>query len=173
MLDILRDSQNRIRSMAQIHQTLYQSKDFAEVDFGQFLDSLIPTLISSYGIDGTAVSLIIKAEQVRLPIDAAVPCGLVVNELISNALKHAFPHGRGGEIQVAMTQGADRDAILSVSDNGIGLPDDFDLVDPATLGLQLVTLLADQLGGAISVRRIDPTEFILKFPIGQSAGEPQ
>ncbi|MGB8840028.1 MAG: PAS domain S-box protein [Aliidongia sp.] len=173
LLDILRDSQNRIRSMVQIHQTLYQSKDFAEVDFGQFLDELIPTLIGSYGIDGSAVSLTIKAEQVRLPIESAVPCGLAVNELISNALKHAFPSGRAGAIRVSLTHGADHDVILSVSDNGIGLPDHFDMVDPATLGLQLVTLLADQLGGTISVRRIDPTEFILKFPVGQSDGAPQ
>jgi two-component sensor histidine kinase len=173
LLDILRDSQNRIRSMVQIHQTLYQSKDFAEVDFGQFLDELIPTLISSYGIDSSAVSLTIKAEQVRLPIESAVPCGLAVNELISNALKHAFPAGRAGEIRVSLTHGADHRVVLSVSDNGVGLPDHFDMVDPATLGLQLVTLLADQLGGTISVHRIDPTEFTLKFPAGASDGEPQ
>ncbi|MEA2754546.1 MAG: hypothetical protein QOJ54_835 [Aliidongia sp.] len=173
MLDILRDSQNRIRSMVQIHQTLYQSKDFAEVDFGQFLDALIPALIASYGIDGNKVSLTIKAEQVRLPIDAAVPCGLVVNELISNALKHAFPRGRGGEIKVRLTHDTDRSVILSVSDNGIGLPDGLEMTDPTTLGLQLVALLADQLGGDVSVHRIDPTQFTLKFPVRPSAGEPQ
>jgi PAS domain S-box-containing protein len=173
MLDVLRDSQNRIRSMGHIHQTLYQSQDFAEVDFGQFLDVLIPTLIASYGIDGNEISLAIKAEQVHLPLDAAVPCGLAVNELIANALKHAFPRGRGGEIQVSLTHDADRNVILSVSDNGTGLPDEVDMVNPATLGLQLVTLLADQLGGSVSVRRIDPTRFILKFPLGPSAGEPR
>src|ERR1700722_5245676 len=93
VLDMLRDSQNRIRSMAMIHQTLYQSKDFAEVDFGRFLESLVPTLIASYGVDPNSITLSIDAEHFRLPIDAAIPCGLVVNELISNSLKHAFQIG--------------------------------------------------------------------------------
>jgi len=162
-LDMLRDSQNRIRSMGLIHQTLYQSKDFAKVDFSRFLDSLVPTLVGSYGVNPVRISLSMEAAQIQLPINAAIPCGLVVNELISNALKHAFPGDRQGLIAVKLFADADGRAVLSVSDNGVGVPEDVDMSKTSTLGLQLVTLLADQLGGEISMRRSNPTEFVLTF----------
>jgi len=169
-LGMLRDSQNRVRSMAQIHQTLYQSKDFAEVDFSHFLDSLVPTLVASYGVDPSQITLSIDAEHVLLPIDAAIPCGLAVNELISNALKHAFRPDKGGAIAVALTREADGKVSLSVSDDGVGVPETVDIANTSTLGLQLVTLLADQLGGSFSMRRADPTRFVLTFPIDKSVG---
>ena len=103
---MLRESQNRIRSMALIHQTLYESKDFAQVDFGNFLDSLVPTLVSSYGVGTDRVHARRSMRvEVLLPINAAIPCGLVVNELISNALKHAFPGDRDGEITIDLAPG--------------------------------------------------------------------
>jgi PAS domain S-box-containing protein len=169
-LAMVRDSQNRIRSMAQIHQTLYQSKDFAEVDFGHFLDSIVPTLVTSYGIDSDKITLSVDAEEVRLPIEAAIPCGLAVNELITNALKHAFRPGEGGTIEVALREGEAGEVLLSVSDNGVGVPDDIDIANTTTLGLQLVALLADQLGGRLSMRRAGPTRFVLRFPTGRAAG---
>jgi PAS domain S-box-containing protein len=164
-LDLLLDSQNRIRSMALIHQTLYQSKDFAKVDFRHFLDSLVPTLVASYGINPDRITLSIEAAQLFLPINAAIPCGLVVNELISNALKHAFPGDRRGEIAVELIADPSGKAVLSVADNGIGIPDEIDMSKTSTLGLQLVTLLTDQLGGEITTRRSNPTEFVLTFAI--------
>ncbi|HWE98923.1 MAG TPA: PAS domain S-box protein [Caulobacteraceae bacterium] len=165
IVNILRESQNRIRSMALIHQTLYESKDFVQVDFANFLDTLAPTLISSYGIDTDRVELDIQAVEVLLPISAAIPCGLVVNELISNALKHAFPDGRSGAIRIDLARGEDHRAVLSVSDDGVGIADDLDLAQTTTLGLQLVTLLTDQLGGEVEIRRKHPTTFTLRFPI--------
>jgi PAS domain S-box-containing protein len=165
MLDVLRESQNRIKSMALIHQTLYESKDFVQVDFANFLDTLAPTLISSYGVDSEQVGLSINADEVLLPISAAVPCGLVVNELIANALKHAFPDGRRGKIKIELAHGPENSAVLAVSDDGVGIPEDLDLATTQTLGLQLVTLLTDQLGGALEIRRADPTRFMLRFPI--------
>ncbi len=138
VLDMLRDSQNRIRSMALIHQTLYESKDFAEVDFGRFLETLVPTLIASYGSHPNRITLSIDAEPVLLPIGAAIPCGLVVNELISNALKHAFRPGNGGDIDVGLRRVAGGDLVLSVSDTGIGVPEHVNITDTGTLGLQLV-----------------------------------
>ena len=164
-LAMLRDSQNRIRSMGLIHQTLYQSKDFAKVDFSRFLDSLVPTLVGSYGVNPDRITLSVEAEQVLFPINAAIPCGLVVNELISNALKHAFPGGRSGEIRVRLFSEPDGVTVLSVADDGVGIPEGVDLGRTSTLGLQLVTLLADQLGGKIAMRRSDPTEFVLSFAI--------
>jgi len=164
-LDMLRDSQNRIRSMGLIHQTLYQSKDFAKVDFSRFLDSLVPTLVGSYGANPDRIGLSVEAAQVQLPINAAIPCGLLVNELISNALKHAFPGGRRGQIRVRLFTEPGGKTVIAVADDGVGIPDSVDLAKTSTLGLQLVTLLADQLGGKIAIRRSDPTEFALSFAI--------
>jgi len=164
-LDMLKDSQNRIKSMALIHQTLYQSKDFIQVDFGSFVDSLVPILISSYSADYDRIALMIDAAEAQLPIDQAIPLGLIVNELISNALKHAFPDGRRGEIRIGLTRDTAGWIALAVSDDGIGIPEDFDMAQTTTLGLQLVTLLTDQLGGEIAIRRSNPTSFILRFPV--------
>jgi two-component sensor histidine kinase len=167
---MLRDGQNRIRSMALIHQTLYESKDFAEVDFGHFLDRLVPILIASYGINANRIALSIDAEQVLLPIGWAIPCGLAVNELISNALKHAFRPGDGGEINVGLKCAGGGGVILSVSDSGVGVPGHVSMTDTGTLGLQLVSLLADQLGGTATMRRSDPTRFTLQFPLQNANG---
>jgi PAS domain S-box-containing protein len=165
ILGILRESQNRIRSMALIHQTLYESKDFVQVDFSTFLETLAPTLISSYGVDSDRLALSIEAAEVLLPINAAIPCGLIVNELISNALKHAFPNGRRGQIRIGLAPEPDGRAMLSVSDDGVGIAESHDLSQTTTLGLQLVALLTDQLGGALEVQRANPTRFTLRFPI--------
>ncbi len=164
-LDLLRDSQNRVRSMALIHQTLYGSKDFAKVDFGLFIETLLPALIGSYAIDSERIQVRVDVEPVRLPIDAAVPCGLVLNELITNALKHAFQDRDHGEIRIALIRQSGNEALLTVSDNGIGLPDHVDTTRTDTLGLQLVGLLADQIAGTISIHRAAPTSFALRFPI--------
>ncbi len=163
MLGMLRDSQNRIRSMGLIHQTLYQSRDFAKVDFGHFLEALVPVLISSYGVEAGRIALAVDTATVRLPINTAIPCGLIVNELMSNALKHAFPGGRRGRIEIRLTPD-DGWTVLCFADDGVGIPPDLDIDNPATLGLKLVPLLADQLHGTLAVRRADPTRFTLRFP---------
>ncbi|HVJ52637.1 MAG TPA: histidine kinase dimerization/phosphoacceptor domain -containing protein [Aliidongia sp.] len=165
VLGMLRDSQNRIRSMALIHQTLYQSKDFALVDFRLFLEELVPILVSSYRANTNPLELRVDASEVQLPINAAVPCGLIVNELIANALKHAFPDGRSGIITIDLKKLSAERIILSVSDDGVGMPDGIAPEQSGTLGLQLVNLLADQLGGELTVRRREPTTFTLNFPV--------
>ncbi len=164
-LRLLIESQNRIKSMALIHQTLYESKDFARVDFRSFLDTLVPTLVSSYSVDPSLVTLSIDAAEVSLPIKVAVPCGLIVNELISNALKHAFPGARQGVIQIGLATGPNGKVLLSVADNGVGIPRELDLANATTLGLQLVTLLSDQLGADITMQRSNPTRFLLRFKV--------
>jgi two-component sensor histidine kinase len=163
--EMLQATQNRIRSMALIHQTLYQSKDFARVDFHAFLRSFVPTLIQSYSIHPEQVTLSFHVAEVRLPIDAAIPCGLIVNELVSNALKHAFPAERPGKIEVDFTHDCDQHATLSVSDDGIGIPESFDYERSETLGIQLVYLLAGQICGTVGVERRDPTRFVIRFPL--------
>jgi PAS domain S-box-containing protein len=163
--DLLRDSQNRIHSMAVIHQTLYGSKDFARVDFALFIGTLLPALIRSYCVDADRISVRVDVEAIRLPIDVAVPCGLVVNELITNAFRHAFRDRDRGEIRIALTRESANEAVLSVSDNGVGLPDHVDTAKTDTLGLQLVGLLAGQMDGVVSIHRSDPTRISLRFPI--------
>lgn len=162
--EVLRESKNRVQSMALIHQTLYQSKDFAEVDFGHFLESLIPILLATYSTNPQNVLLNFDAAEVVLPINIAVPCGLVVNELISNALKHAFPEGHGGRIDLLLRQEPDNRILLSVADDGVGIPQELDFEKSSSLGLQLVSLLADQLGGDLMINRSEPTRFELRFP---------
>lgn len=165
VLAMMRDSQNRIRSMALIHQTLYQSKDFAKVDFGNFLDSFAPILVSSYAVNMNDIELVIAADDMALPINCAIPCGLIVNELISNALKHAFPEKHRGRIEIELRQDDSGHLVLTVSDNGIGLPIGLDLETAPTLGLQLVTLLTDQLRGSLSIEPAQPTRFAIRFKV--------
>ena len=165
VLDMLQITQNRIRSMALIHQTLYQSKDFARVDFHAFLQSFIPTLIQSYSIHPEEISLDFHVAEIHLPIDAAIPCGLIVNELISNALKHAFPDRRRGKICVEFAEKQGNCAILSVKDDGVGVPADFSFEESDTLGIQLVYMLAGQLGGSVTVERAPLTKFVVEFPL--------
>lgn len=165
--ETLKDSQRRIRSMTLIHQILYQSRDVVQVNFESFLDDLVPSLISSYVVDPEKVSLSVGVVEVSLSINAAIPCGLIVNELISNALKHAFPDDRRGEIHIDFIHKGDDRVVLSISDDGVGIPADLDITNTETLGLQLVSLLTDQLGGVLTIRRSGPTCFLLEFPIGR------
>ncbi|MDY0871352.1 PAS domain S-box protein [Dongia rigui] len=164
VLAMLRDSQNRIHSMALIHQTLYQSQDFAQVDFGVFLDSFVPVLVSSYALHSNNITLEIATHDVALPINTAIPCGLIVNELVSNALKHAFPNDRQGKIMLELQAGNDRNLILVVSDDGVGLPPGLDIRTSGSLGLQLVATLAAQLRGTLDIGQGAPTRFSLRFP---------
>jgi two-component sensor histidine kinase len=146
---------------------LYQSKDFAEIDFAQLLDTLVPQLTSSYGIDPERIKLSISLAAVGLPINSAVPCGLIVNELMSNALKHAFPDGRQGRIELNLAsevaEGEDY-VVLTFADDGVGIPAHVDLDNPTTLGLMLLPLLAHQLHGTLNIERAGPTRFTLRFP---------
>jgi len=160
--EMLRASQNRVRSMSMIHQTLYQSKDFARVSFASFLDTLLPALVSSYSVTAAHINLSVEASDVHLPISAAIPCGLILNELISNALKHAFPGERPGNIRVELRQAPDDQIHLIVSDDGIGMPRTE--TPSTTLGLELVNLLAEQLSGTLTIHRANPTRFELRFP---------
>jgi len=163
--ETLKDSQRRIRSMSLIHQLLFQSKDVVQVNFVSFLDDLVPSLMTSYSVDPEKISLSVGAVDVCLPIGAAIPCGLIVNELMSNALKHAFPDGRQGEIHIDFTHQADKRVALSISDDGVGISGDLDIAQTETLGLQLVSLLTDQLRGTLTIHRSDPTRFVVEFPV--------
>ena len=169
LVDVLRDSQNRIRSMSLIHQTLYQSQNFAQVDFQRFLSELLPRLTESYGSRSRQVRIEIRSTEVKLPINEAIPCGLIVNELVSNALKHGFPNDRSGTVLVEIRENADQVVELSISDDGQGIALDKDLGKSESLGLQLVHLLTRQLHGHLDVHRSNPTRFTLTFRMGEKS----
>lgn len=162
--EMFRDSQNRIRSMALIHETLYQSKDLANVSFREYVERLMSHLSASYGANRGRIRLGVDADGLMLGIDVAIPCGLIVNELVSNSLKHAFPEDRYGEIRVSLQVTGGSQITLTVSDDGIGLPEDMDFRDSGSLGLHLVTMLVeDQLHGQIELNRAKGTEFRISF----------
>ena len=169
VIAMLQATASRVRSMAFIHQTLYQSKDFAHVDFQEFLQSFVPMLVQSYSIFPDQIAVAIDAAEIRLPIDAAIPCGLMVNELISNALKHAFPKGRKGSIRIDFKSGGDDHVTLSVGDDGVGIPEGFDFENSGTLGVQLVFLLAGQVGGSVKILPAPDNQFVIRFPLAAEA----
>lgn len=168
LIGMLRESQNRIRSMALIHQTLYQSQDLAKVDFGHFLDRLLSRMTEIYASASRTITVDVNAHGVRLPINEAIPCGLIVNELVSNALKHAFEDRSAGTISVNLREHADRWIELTVSDDGTGIPEDLDLLRTGSLGVQLVSLLTRQLHGQLDIQRSRPTRFSLRFQLDKA-----
>jgi PAS domain S-box-containing protein len=163
-LAILRDSQNRVKSMALIHQSLYQSNDFSRVDFTEVCGTLISNLFASYGVDTARVRLVQSTETVLLPMNIAIPLGLLVNELISNVLKYAYPGGSSGEIRVLLGTQVNGDLELIVSDDGVGIAEDPDIKNSPTLGLQLVHVLSEQLFASLAISRQHPTTFTLTVP---------
>ena len=149
--DVFKESQDRVKSMAMIHEKLYQSGNFAEIDFSQYIKNLTSSIYSSYGMDTKLIKLKISAENIFLDINNAIPCGLIINELVTNAIKHAFPSGRSGEINIKFSR-IDNKYILSVQDNGIGLPDSFIIEKTESLGMQLIYSLVSQLEGEFEVK---------------------
>jgi PAS domain S-box-containing protein len=161
---ILLDSQNRVRSMSLIHQTLYQSNDFMRVDFDHFLHALGPGLSDSLSGGDARVRLDILPSGIALPLATAIPCGLIVNELVSNAFKHGFPGGRAGRVSIGLSPAEPGFALLVVSNDGVPIGPDIDLASSRTLGMTLVTLLAQQVHATIEVRRADPVRFAIRIP---------
>ncbi|MGO8745007.1 MAG: PAS domain S-box protein [Thermoguttaceae bacterium] len=150
----LRDVQNRVGAMALLHETLYQSGRFARVDLPAYLRSLCARLFRSMVMDPASIQLRLDVAPVSLDVSQAVPCGLLINELVSNCLKHAFPDGRAGEVRVELQSVDGGPALrLRVADNGVGLPADFDLRQLRSLGLQLVSDLVGQLQGRMEIER--------------------
>jgi two-component sensor histidine kinase len=160
---LLQDTQNRIHAMALIHQTLYQTNDFSKVDFKLILNSLVASLVESYSIDTSKIQFSVTAAPIALSLNQAIPCSLVVNELITNALKYAFPDNHSGEISVELSS-QENQTMLTISDNGQGIPENVDLQSSSSLGLNLVHMLAIQLDSVLTVRRANPTSFTLLFP---------
>lgn len=161
-LAVFRESQNRIKSMALIHEQLYQSRDLTHINFEEYMNDIVNHLIHAYATDLRRINIIKKIENVAMGIETAIPCGLIINEIISNALKHAFPNKQSGEVKIKF-ETVDNEYILTISDNGIGLPKDFDIEKSKSLGLKLVNILITQIEGALEINRDGKTEFKIKF----------
>lgn len=160
-LDAFAESQSRVRAMALVHERVYQSNDLARVDLGAYVRDLAERMFVAMGTD-PSVNLKVDVEPISLPMDTAIPCGLLISELVSNSIKHAFPNGRGGTLDVAAHRDGDR-VVLTVGDDGVGLPEGLDYRQTESLGLQLVSILADQLGAVVDVNTSHGARFTVSF----------
>ena len=161
-VDVLKESQNRVRSMAMIHEELYRSGDLTHINFVNYVQNLIQKLLYAYNIDATIIKPILKIENINLNMETAVPCGLIISELVSNSLKYAFPNGMAGEIYISLKSKEDKFELV-IRDNGIGLPENFDFNKLDSLGLLLVKNLTDQIDGDLTINVTSGTEFIINF----------
>jgi two-component system, chemotaxis family, CheB/CheR fusion protein len=165
-VEILQDSQNRVRSMALIHQSLYQSSNLANLNFAEYIQILVNNLFTSYSVDRAAVALHVDVEPgIAIDVDRAVLCGLIVNELVTNAFKHGFVGNLPGEIAIELTTSDDNILTISIANNGQELPSDFDVHKVQSMGLNLVISLIKQLRGDLKVETGTMTIFKLIFPL--------
>ncbi len=163
----LKESEQRVKSMAMIHEALYRSDDLAQIDFERYIHDLVRNILVSFGSTSNKVSLNVNIRERYLDIAIAIPCALIINELVSNSVKHAFPDNRQGEIEISLLAINEDTLELCVSDNGIGVPDDFHLNESESLGLKLVTRLVEmQLNGTLSLERNEKTEYLIRFKKG-------
>lgn len=160
---LFEESQKRVESMSLIHEKLYRSRDLSGIDFREYVVDLTHNLLTLNTAKSGQIEIELHIEGIILDINNAIPCGLIVNELVSNALVHAFPDDRKGKIEVSMHSSGDRRIRLSVRDNGIGFPEDLDFKNTASLGMQLVNSLVTQLDGSIELDRNDGTTFMVEF----------
>ena len=161
---LLKESSSRVNAMALIHNFLYQSKSLSQIDLGQYFHSLCSSLVSMYKASGVEIN--VEADHIKLNMDQAIPCGLIINELVSNALKHAFPEKKSGRIRIEARKTDELHYILNINDNGVGLSDEVFQGKMESLGLKLVRGLAEnQLGGSLSVSRDQGTSFTIEIPI--------
>jgi len=157
------ESQKRIESMSLIHEKLYRTKDLARIDFKGYVDELVRSLLTLTKGESGRIGVEVDIEGVILDVGHSIPCGLIINELVSNALRHAFPNRGDGRIGIRMRRDSDWRVVLVVSDNGIGFPEDIDFRNTRSLGMQLVISLVNQLEGTIELKRDEGTSFTIAF----------
>jgi two-component sensor histidine kinase len=158
---LLLESQQRIRTLALIHEKLYGSKDLSRIPFKEYATDLCTTLVRSFHAGN--ISLIFHLDDAHLAIGTAIPLALILNELLSNAVKHAFPGGRPGHVTVSLDSSPRGQFRLAVTDDGVGFPDGLVIEHSTTLGLQIVSILAGQLGGSVALSRDGGTSIAISF----------
>ncbi len=161
--ETLTESQNRVKSIALVHEGLYQSKSLDKIDYGEYLKKLVTHLFESFSIDPARIKRTISAKDVYVNIDQAVPCSLILNEMLTNSFKYAFPEGRSGEITILFTlEGTNY--TLDYRDNGVGIPEGTRLERSGSLGMQLITGLTRQLDGNITIDTTSGVHYTIIFP---------
>jgi two-component sensor histidine kinase len=164
LLKIFKEIKNRVRTMGLIHEKLYQSENCLSINFAEYTRELANSLFTAYSVNKDLIRMNIDIDDILLEMDTAIPCGLIINELLSNSLKHAFPEGREGEVSVELTED-DSKLTLIVSNNGVSFPKDLDFRSTDSLGLQLVNMLTEQIKGTIELDRSSGTVFKITFKL--------
>lgn len=157
------ESQNRIKTMALIHEKLYRSTDISVIEFYDYIKNLVDSLYASYGMSSERVKPVIEFRSIYLDIDTAIPCGLIINELVSNCLKYAFPALKKGQITIDLLEVSESEYMLKIHDDGIGISENINFANTTSLGLKLVKILSEQLGGNAEIIRNRGTEFRISF----------
>jgi PAS domain S-box-containing protein len=163
--DALEECQTRVQAIALIHEKLYQSKDYSRVPFSEYARGLAANIFGALGVSNDRIALKLVIQDLSLGVDKAIPCGLILNELITNALKHAFPGNRRGSVQVELHREGSGDIFFSVGDDGVGMPSGFDIDESTSLGMPLVHTLVEQLDGRLEIQSDAGTTFRVHFPM--------
>ncbi|WP_424357411.1 histidine kinase dimerization/phosphoacceptor domain -containing protein [Methanocella sp. MCL-LM] len=162
--DILKDSQNRIKSMALIHEKLYQSENMACISIKDYVDSLVKNLYNSYGISVDRINIEKDIDDFTFSIDTSIPLGLIINEIISNSFKHAFPDGRKGKISITIKKGENGNFRMEITDDGVGFKEDVDIKNTRTLGMNLIFALTEQINAEIKIEKENGVRYEVIFP---------
>lgn len=163
ILGLLKDSQSRIRAMAMIHEQLYNAQDFALVNLGDYIKTLANYLVHLYGVKQGLIRVQYQLDSILLPMDSAIPCGLILNELIVNALKHAFKDHDSGEIQIHLTAMPNQEVCLMIQDNGVGWVEKPSTGKPKSLGMHVVRSLIQQIRGTLTITNCGGTQVKIGF----------
>lgn len=164
LLDMLKDSQNRVRSMALVHEQLHRSKDLSKILLGDYVRNLVASLVSAYGVPSRKIAVSIDAEELFVGIDTATHLGLIVHELVSNSFRYAYPGERSGVVSISLRTAPDGGVMLCVEDDGIGVPETVDVFNTKSLGLRLVRILAEQMDATLDCERQKGTRFLVTIP---------
>jgi two-component sensor histidine kinase len=162
---VFAESQGRVQSIALVHETLYESRDLSSVDFAEYIHTLVTTVMQAQMTPDRNISTVIDSDGVLLPVSCAIPCGLIINELVTNSLKHAFPHSTSGVIRVSLHTREGNQVELVVADDGVGLDPDLDPRRVTSLGLDLVYTFAEQLSADVELQRHGGTMFKFVFAV--------
>lgn len=163
ILGLLKDSQSRIRAMAMIHEQLYNAQDFSTVNLGDYIKTLTHYLVQLYGVNSGSVGVTYQLDSILLPMDSAIPCGLILNELIVNALKHAFKEQDSGEIQIQLMAMPNQEVCLKIQDNGVGWSEQPTKGKPKSLGMHVVRALIQQIRGTLTIANNGGTQVKIVF----------
>ncbi|WP_444550895.1 histidine kinase dimerization/phosphoacceptor domain -containing protein [Candidatus Magnetomonas plexicatena] len=163
-LEIIEETRSRIKAIALLHEQLYGSEDLAKIDFNEYIKVLTDDLAYTYGVNSSDITIIVNVKDIHLGIDMAIPCGLIINELVTNALKYAFPRGKG-EIVIDFYIDSNNMYVLKIGDNGVGIPKEIDIANTDSFGLRLVQDLVEQQSGKLSVATSSGTMYNMSFPL--------